>query len=83
MQSILRITVLCTMSTFTYQSVVLNPVEGWTNHESIIQFHDKWYLFYHDILLSRKTHLRNIKLTELHYNPDGSIQTITPYKPAQ
>jgi hypothetical protein len=65
---------------FTYQGVVLNPVEGWTNHESIIPFNNKWYIFYHDVQLSGKTHLRNIKVTELHYNSDGSIQTITPFK---
>src|SRR5436190_13395901 len=65
---------------FTYQGVILNPVEGWTNHESIIPFNNKWYIFYHDIQLSGKTHLRNIKVTELHYNSDGSIQTIKPFK---
>ena len=65
---------------FTYQGIVLKPVEGWTNHESIIQFKSKWYIFYHDIQLSGKTHLRNVKVTELHYNVDGSIQTITAYK---
>jgi hypothetical protein len=65
---------------FTYQGVVLNPVEGWTNHESIIPFNNKWYIFYHDVQLSGKTHLRNVKVTELYYNSDGSIQTITPFK---
>jgi beta-xylosidase len=64
---------------FTYQGVVLNPVEGWTNHQSIVEFKDKWYLFYHDIQLSGKTHLRNIKVTELKYRPDGSIETINAY----
>jgi len=63
---------------FTYQGVVLNPVEGWTNHQSIVEFNEKWYLFYHDIQLSGKTHLRNVKVTELKYNDDGTIQTITP-----
>ncbi|HEX5155102.1 MAG TPA: glycoside hydrolase family 43 protein [Parafilimonas sp.] len=65
---------------FTYQGIVLNPVEGWTNHESIIPFNNKWYIFYHDVQLSGKTHLRNVKVTELHYNSDGSIQPITPFK---
>ena len=62
---------------FTYQGVILNPVEGWTNHHSIIEKDGKWYLFYHDVQLSGKTHLRNVKVTELHYNADGSIQTIS------
>jgi beta-xylosidase len=65
---------------FTYQGVILNPVEGWTTHHSIIQSAGKWWLFYHDTQLSGKTHLRNVKVTELKFNPDGSIQTITAQK---
>jgi hypothetical protein len=63
---------------FTYKGVVLNPVQGWTNHHSIVQVGEKWYLFYHDVQLSGKTHLRNIKVTELKHQADGSIETITP-----
>ena len=65
---------------FTYQGVVLNPVQGWTNHHSIVQVNGKWYLFYHDVQLSGQTHLRNVKVTELHHNPDGTIQTVDSYK---
>jgi len=65
---------------FTYQGIILKPVEGWTNHQSIIEFNGKWYLFYHDVQLSGKTHLRNVKVTELKYNDDGTIQTIDPFK---
>ena len=65
---------------FTYKGVVLSPVEGWTNHHSIVEFKGKWYLYYHDVQLSGQTHLRNIKVTELKYNADGTIQTINPYK---
>ncbi|MEO0330757.1 MAG: glycoside hydrolase family 43 protein [Bacteroidota bacterium] len=64
---------------FTYQGVVLNPVLGWTNHHSIMEFKGQWYLFYHDTELSDgQTHLRNIKVTELTHLPNGSIETITP-----
>ncbi|PWK25206.1 glycosyl hydrolase family 43 [Arcicella aurantiaca] len=65
---------------FTYKGVVLKPVQGWTNHHSIIEKDGKWYLFYHDVQLSGQTHLRNVKVTELKYNPDGTIQTIDAYK---
>lgn len=66
---------------FTYKGVILNPVIGWTSHHSIIEHNGKWYLFYHDSTLSGgKTHLRCAKVTELKYNADGSIETITPYK---
>jgi hypothetical protein len=65
---------------FTYKGVVLNPVEGWTNHHSIVKVNDKWLLFYHDVQLSGKTHLRNIKVAELTHDSDGAIQTINPYQ---
>jgi Beta-xylosidase len=65
---------------FTYQGVILQPVEGWTSHESIVEHNGKWYMFYHDALESGKTHLRNAKVTELTFNEDGSIQPVTVYK---
>jgi beta-xylosidase len=62
---------------FTYQGVILTPVVGWTTHHSIVDFKGKWYLFHHDSVPSGgKTWLRSLKVTELHYNPDGTIQTI-------
>lgn len=65
---------------FTYQGVVLKPVVGWTNHHSIIEHKGKWFLFYHDTQLSKgKTHLRNIKVTELKYDSDGKIITVDAY----
>ena len=64
---------------FTWRGVILNPVIGWTNHHSIIEFQGKWYLFYHDSSLSGgKTHLRCVKVTELTYNADGTIVPINP-----
>nr|WP_294924880.1 glycoside hydrolase family 43 protein [uncultured Flavobacterium sp.] len=65
---------------FTYQGRILNPVIGWTSHHSICEVEGKWYLFYHDSSLSKGiTHLRSIKVTEITYNEDGSINTIDPY----
>jgi len=62
---------------FTYQGVILTPVIGWTSHHSIVEFQGKWYLFHHDSKPSGgKTHLRSVKVTELKYNADGTIQTI-------
>jgi len=65
---------------FTYQGILLNPVDGWTNHHSVIEHNGKWYLFYHDTQLSGKTHLRNVKVTEMKFNEDGSIQTLSSFK---
>ncbi|MDC0584178.1 glycoside hydrolase family 43 protein [Bacteroidales bacterium] len=65
---------------FIYQGIVLKPVIGWTTHHSIVMFKEKWYLFYHDCVLSKgQTHLRSIKCTELTYDENGRIQTIEPY----
>ena len=64
---------------FTFRGYVLTPVLGWTTHHSIVEFDGKWYLFYHDSTLSGGiTHKRNIKVAELTYNIDGSIETIEP-----
>lgn len=65
---------------FTYKGRILNPVLGWTTHHSIVQFKNKWYLFYHDCSLSGGIdHKRCVKYTELTYNSDGTIRTIDPY----
>ncbi|VGO15408.1 Xylosidase/arabinosidase [Pontiella desulfatans] len=65
---------------FTYAGKILTPVLGWTSHHSIAEYQGKWYLFYHDCQLSMgQTHLRNIKMAELKYSDDGTIQTIDPY----
>jgi hypothetical protein len=65
---------------FTVRGKVLEPVLGWTNHHSIVEFKGTWYLFYHDAQTSGgQTHLRNIKVTELKHRDDGSIVTVDAY----
>jgi len=65
---------------FTYQGVFLKPVVGWTTHHSIVEFKGKWLLFYHDTQISGgKTHLRNVKVTELKHDAEGKIVPIDPY----
>nr|WP_253952249.1 glycoside hydrolase family 43 protein [Mucilaginibacter sp. SG564] len=65
---------------FRYKGIFLKPVQGWTTHHSIVEFKEKWYLFYHDTELSGKTHLRNVKVTPLEHRPDGSIAMIDPFR---
>ena len=66
---------------FTVRGKVLEPMLGWTNHHSIVEFKGKWYLFYHDSQASGgQTHLRNLKVKDLKYRPDGSIETIDAYR---
>lgn len=64
---------------FTYKGHFLLPVEGWTTHHSIVEWQGKWWLFYADSQLSGQTRLRNVKMTELSYNPDGTIKLINPF----
>lgn len=65
---------------FVFQGTILTPVIGWTTHHSIVQFQDKWYLFYHDSSLSGGAdNKRSVKMAELTYNEDGTIRTIDPY----
>lgn len=68
------------MGPFRYKGRVLLPVQGWTNHHSITAYKGKYYLFYHDTQLSNRNNLRSAKMTELTFAPDGSINTIDPFK---
>ena len=66
---------------FTYQGVILNPVLGWTNHHSIAEYNNKWFLFYHDSSLSEgQTHLRCVKMCELTHDENGVITPINAYE---
>lgn len=66
---------------FTYRGRLLEPVLGWTTHHSIVEMNGQWYLFYHDAQTSKgQTHLRNVKVTRLVHRPDGTIETIVPYR---
>jgi hypothetical protein len=69
---------------FTYRGVILTPVVGWTTHHSILEYKGKWWMFYHDSTLSEgKTHLRSVKVRELRYRPDGSIETMEGMETAE
>lgn len=51
---------------FTYKGVLLEPVVGWTTHQSIAKFRGKWYLFHHDCVPSNgQTWLRSLKVKDL------------------
>lgn len=64
---------------FTFKGRLLNPVLGWTTHHSIVQYKNKWYLFYHDSSLSGGAdNKRCVKYTEIKHNEDGTIQIVDP-----
>ena len=65
---------------FIYKGIVLKPVLVWINHYSILDFKGKSYLYYNDTEIAGKTHLRNVKVTELKNNIDGTIQNLESFK---
>jgi hypothetical protein len=65
---------------YTFQGSFLSPVVGWTTHHSICEFDGRWWLFYHDATLSGgASHLRSVKVAELHYDAQGRIVPLHPY----
>ncbi len=65
---------------FRYTGHIMTPVQGWTTHHSIIEFKNRWWLFYHDTQLSNRNNLRSAKMTEMTFRPDGTINPIEPFK---
>jgi hypothetical protein len=51
----------------------------WTNHHSIIQFKDQWYLFYHNKDYSPNfDKARSVRADSLTFNEDGTIKKVIP-----
>ncbi|MCH5335595.1 MAG: glycoside hydrolase family 43 protein [Alistipes sp.] len=62
---------------FVFRGVLLTPVTGWTTHHSIVETGGRSYLFFHDSAPSGgRSSLRSMKIAEIFYNPDGTIQTL-------
>ncbi|MCQ2253044.1 MAG: family 43 glycosylhydrolase [Bacteroidales bacterium] len=58
---------------------------SFTIHPGIINFKDKWYLFYHNATLTLKGKKgaigrRSVCVDEMHYNEDGTIQFVNQSK---
>ncbi len=65
---------------FTIRGVIMDESPTcWTNHQSIVQYNDQWYLFYHhDDLSPHFDKARSVRIDSLFFNADGSIQKVTP-----
>jgi hypothetical protein len=51
----------------------------WTNHHSIFEFNNQWYMFYHSNDLSPKFDKnRSIRIDSLFFNEDGTIKKVIP-----
>ncbi|KAH3906583.1 hypothetical protein HBI56_232620 [Parastagonospora nodorum] len=69
---------------FHWNSTLLQPVKGWTTHQSITKFKDDWLLYYADASLSGQDNLRNTKVRKLKYEQGTfSLAQPQPVQPAQ
>lgn len=51
----------------------------WTNHQSLVQYKNQWYLFYHDRDYSPKFDKnRSARIDSLSFNADGTIKKVIP-----
>ncbi len=69
------------MGPFTFQGLIMDesPTGCWTNHHSIVEYEEQWYLFYHHNDYSPSFDKnRSARIDSLFFNPDGTIQKVTP-----
>ncbi len=69
------------MGPFKVTGVIMDesPTGCWTNHHSILEFKNQWYLFYHHNDFSPQfDKARSIRADFLNFNADGTIQKVIP-----
>lgn len=69
------------MGPFEMVGVIMDesPTGCWTNHHSIIEYNDQWYLFYHHNDLSPHFDKnRSARIDSLFFNDDGTIIKVIP-----
>jgi len=65
---------------FRVTGVLMDETPGcWTNHQSITEYKNQWYLFYHANDLSPNfDKARSIRADSLFFNEDGTIKKVIP-----
>ena len=69
------------MGPYEYKGLIMaEHANGcWTNHHSIVNYKDQWYLFYHHNAYSPKDDKRrSVQIEKLYFNADGTIQEVKP-----
>jgi len=61
---------------FEFVGEVMEPVDSWTSHGSIVEFKGKWYVFYHNMSLSNNNYRRSICFDEIKFDQDGMIKKL-------
>ncbi len=56
-----------------------SPTGCWTNHHSILEYNNQWYLFYHHNDYSPQFDKnRSVRIDSLFFNTDGTIKKVLP-----
>lgn len=69
------------MGPFKMGGIIMDesPMKCWTNHQSVVQYKNQWYLFYQQNAYSPKNDkTRSICIDSLFFNADGTIAKVTP-----
>lgn len=69
------------MGPFEFKGIIMDesPTGCWTNHHSLVEYKDQWYLFYHHNDYSPEFDKnRSARIDSLFFNPDGTIRKVTP-----
>ncbi|MDH3323568.1 MAG: family 43 glycosylhydrolase [Flavobacteriaceae bacterium] len=64
------------MGPFEFQGEVMDVVDSWTSHGSITEFKGKWYVFYHNMELSKNNYQRSICFDEITFDKNGQINKL-------
>ena len=69
------------MGPYEYKGLIMEEHSNgcWTNHHSIVNYKNQWYLFYHHNAFSPDFDKnRSVQIEKLYFNPDGTIQEVKP-----
>ena len=69
------------MGPYEYKGLIMKESKTgcWTNHHSIVEFNNQWYLFYHHNDYSPSFDKnRSVCVDSLFFNADGTIQEVIP-----
>ncbi|MBN2425086.1 MAG: family 43 glycosylhydrolase [Calditrichaceae bacterium] len=68
------------MGPFKVTGVIMDQrLDCWTNHHSIVEYKNQWYLFYHyNDLSPHFDKNRSVRIDSMFFNQDGTIRKVTP-----
>lgn len=68
------------MGPYEYKGLIMEEwPDCWTNHHSIVNYNNQWYLFYHHNNYSPNFDKnRSVCADSLFFNPDGTIRPVKP-----